>query len=173
MYPIAEALAKRGAIIAAVDLNPLGLEACLQRVTAAGGQGKAYPCDATKRLPVVALVQAVLDDWGRIDVLINAAEAAPTATLFDLDEWDFHRALDVNLAGPFLLMQQVGQVMKEQGSGLIINMGETAATGGLAYRVGKAALRALSEAASQELAASGIGVLWVAQGDSVADQLVG
>jgi NAD(P)-dependent dehydrogenase (short-subunit alcohol dehydrogenase family) len=161
---LAEALAARGAIIAAVDVNPLGLDACLEKVSAAGGQGKAYLFDATKRLPVVALVQNVLDDWGQVDVLINAAEAAPQASLLSLDEWDFHRALDVNLAGPFLLMQRVGQLMKEQGKGLIINIGGGQNAGALAHRIGKAALAALTEATTQELAGYGIQVLWVEAG---------
>jgi NAD(P)-dependent dehydrogenase (short-subunit alcohol dehydrogenase family) len=168
---LAEALAGRGAIIAAVDINPLGLDACLERVKSAGGKGKDYAFDATKRLPVVALVQSVLDDWGRIDVLINASEADPQATLFTLDEWDFHRALDVNLAGPFLLMQRVGQVMKEQGRGLIINVGAGPDAGALAYRVGKAALAALTEAVVQELAGSGIQVLWVEAGDELTEKV--
>ncbi|MFZ6026558.1 MAG: SDR family NAD(P)-dependent oxidoreductase [Chloroflexota bacterium] len=168
---IAASLAASGATIAAADINPLGLDACLAAVTAAGGQGKDYPFDATKRLPVVALVQRVLDDWGRIDVLINAAEAAPTQSLFLLDEWDFHRALDVNLAGPFLLIQRVGQVMQEQGGGLIVNLGAAPALGAVAYRVGKAALAALTDAAAQELAGAGIQVIAVAQGEDMLEQI--
>lgn len=164
---IAAALAAHGAIIAAVDVNPLGLEACLKAVTAAGGQAKDYVFDATKRLPVVGLVQSVIDDWGRIDVLINAAEVDPKDSFLLLDEWDFHRALEVNVAGPFLLIQRVGQVMREQERGLIINLGIDSAAKGLAYQVGKAALLSLTQAAAQELSPFGIQVLWVEQGEKM------
>ena len=41
--------------------------------------------------------------------------------LLDMDEWEFHRTLDVNLGGPFFCMQQVGRVMREQGRGTIVN----------------------------------------------------
>jgi NAD(P)-dependent dehydrogenase (short-subunit alcohol dehydrogenase family) len=114
---LAEALAARGAILALVDINPLGLDETAAHIAATGDRSKAYLVDTAKRLPVVALVNQVLDDWGRIDVLVNAAEVRPADPLLTMDEWDFHRTLDVNLAGPFFLMQRVAQVMKNQPDG--------------------------------------------------------
>lgn len=173
---IAENLAARGAVIAAVDINPLGLDECLARVAAVNGQAKAYPFDIAKRLPVVALVKNILDDWGRIDVLINAAEVSPRDSLLTLDEWDFHRTLDVNLAGPFLLIQQVSHAMKEEGGGVIINLGNAPATSetpaeasnkAVAYQISKAALATLTKVAAQELAKENIRILWLEQGDEM------
>jgi NAD(P)-dependent dehydrogenase (short-subunit alcohol dehydrogenase family) len=84
------------------------------------GSTKDYVHDTAKRPPIVALVDEVLDDWGRIDILICAQVVCPGDTILSMDEWDFHRTLDVNLAGPFFLMQRVAQVMKDQGGGLMV-----------------------------------------------------
>jgi NAD(P)-dependent dehydrogenase (short-subunit alcohol dehydrogenase family) len=46
----------------------------------------------------------------------------PHIPLLDMDEWDWHRTLDVNLTGAFLMVQSVGRVMRTQGSGMIINL---------------------------------------------------
>jgi NAD(P)-dependent dehydrogenase (short-subunit alcohol dehydrogenase family) len=174
---LAQELASRGAIIAAVDINPLGLDETVALIRRAGGRVKDYLFDTAKRLPVVALVNEVLDDWGRIDILINAAEVHPTDPLLTMDEWDFHRTLDVNLAGPFFLMQRVAQAMIQQGGafeangGLIVNACETE-TGkgepaclpqeGAAYTASKAGLAALTQSAAQELKAYNIQVKTIA-----------
>jgi len=164
---LAQELASRGAAIAAVDINPLGLDETVAILLAAGGRAKDYLFDTAKRLPVVGLVDAVLDDWGRIDILILAAEVHPTDPILTMDEWDFHRTLDVNLAGPFFLMQRVAQAMKSQGGGVIVAAGGEACRGrstclptvGAAYLASQAALAALTQAAAQEFAAYNIQVM--------------
>jgi len=166
---LAGQLASCGAVIAAVDINPLGLDETVATVLAAGGHIKDYLFDTAKRLPVVALVDEVLDDWGRIDILILAAEVHPGDPILTMDEWDFHRTLDVNLAGPFFLMQRVAQAMKNQEGGIIVVVGGSApgdkpiyqppSYEGAAYLVSQAALSALTQAAAQEFKAYNIEVL--------------
>ena len=172
---LAEQLASRGAVIAAVDINPLGLDETVATILAAGGRVKDYLFDTAKRLPVVALVDEVLDDLGRIDILILAAEVHPSDPILTMDEWDFHRTLDVNLAGPFFLMQRVAQAMKLQGGGVIVVVGgEDARRGkptclplppqpkeGAAYLASQAALAALTQAAAQEFKAYNIQVMGI------------
>jgi len=68
------------------------------------------------------LIKQVEDDFGRIDILVNHAAVEPRVPLLDVDEWDWHRVMDVNLSGAFLMTQSVGRVMREQGSGVIINL---------------------------------------------------
>jgi NAD(P)-dependent dehydrogenase (short-subunit alcohol dehydrogenase family) len=89
---LAEELAGLGAVVAAVDINPLGLDETVRRIRAAGGTVKDYVFDAAKRLPIVALVDAVLNDWGRIDILVLAAEVHPRDPILTMDEWDFYRS---------------------------------------------------------------------------------
>jgi 3-oxoacyl-[acyl-carrier protein] reductase len=153
---LAEAFASQGASVAANDINPIGLEQTVARIRAAGGQVKDYAFDLTKLLPVVALIQQVLDDFGRIDVLVNADSVRPGDPIFKMDEWDFHRTLDVNLTAPFFLIQRVGQVMQQQGGGVILNVGRGNLPGGAAYRASVAALEALSQAAAEELSPLGL-----------------
>ncbi len=144
-------LTARGAIIAAVDINPLGLDETEQRILAAGGRVKTYAFDTAKRLPILGLVDEVLDDWGRVDVLVLAAEVCPADPILTMDEWDFHRTLDVNLAGPFFLMQRVAQVMIQQGGGYIVYAMGAVSAGGAAYKASLAGLQAVMDAAVEEL----------------------
>ncbi len=156
---LAEDLASRGAIIAAVDLNPLGLDETVAHIRAAGGQVKEYIYDTAKQLPIAGLVGEVLDDWGRIDILVLAARVHPADPILTMDEWDFHRTLDVNLAGPFFLIQRVAQVMIEHGGGLIAVAVGAPAEGGAAYTASQAALATLIPVAAQEFAPHHIQVL--------------
>jgi 3alpha(or 20beta)-hydroxysteroid dehydrogenase len=83
---------------------------------------------------------------------------APDAALLDMDEWDFHRTLDVNLAGPFFTMQQVGRAMRQQGGGSVVNLISTReasdfSNGCSAYAASRAGLIGLTRAAAGELSA--------------------
>ena len=152
---IAQAFAAHGAIVAANDLTPINLDETIALIHTAGGQVKAYIYDVAKRMPVQALVEEVLDDWDRIDILVNCANVVPHAALLDMDEWDWQRTLDVNLSGPFYTMQQVGRAMREQGGGVIINLGAgqqeiTNASDRAAYAASKSGLVGLTQAATQE-----------------------
>ncbi len=155
---IAEAFAARGAIIAANDITPVNLDETVRRITAAGGRARDYVFDAAKRLPATALVEQALADWGRVDVLVNHASVAPPAPLIFLDEWDWQRALDVNLSGPFFLIQRVAPIMRAQGGGSIINIGAPETAASPAYLASKAGLAGLTQAAARELAADNIRV---------------
>jgi NAD(P)-dependent dehydrogenase (short-subunit alcohol dehydrogenase family) len=149
---IAQAFANHGASLAINDLTPINLDQTEAGIRAAGGQVKAYVVDVTKKMPIQGLVKTVLDDWGRIDILINCAQVKPTSSLLDMDDWDWQRTLDVNLTGVFLLMQSVGRVMRTQGGGRILTIAPHSFSGPkqAAYAVSKAGLVELSARANQE-----------------------
>ena len=87
--------------------------------------------------------------------------------MLDMDEWDWHRVLDVNLTGAFLATQSVGRVMRAQGSGVIINIitaGEPQDRNKGAYITSMHGLVGLTRSASNELAAYGIHVHAVGSG---------
>jgi NAD(P)-dependent dehydrogenase (short-subunit alcohol dehydrogenase family) len=153
---IAEAFAARGARVAANDVTPINLDVTLQRIQAAGGQAKDYVFDVGKQMPVRSMVEQVLADWGRIDVLINNAAVQPRAALLEMDEWDWRRTLDVNLSGPFFTMQQVGRAMRQHG-GAIVNLAAalertSAWQERAAFVASKAGLIGLTRQAADELA---------------------
>ena len=119
---LAKAFAERGATVAANDISPINVEEIVDHITTEGGRGKAYIEDVAKKVGAQHLIKQVEDDLGRIDILINHAAVEPHVPLLDMDEWDWHRVMDVNLTGAFLMVQSVGRVMREQGSGVIINL---------------------------------------------------
>ena len=119
---LAEAFARHGATVAANDISPINVEEAVEEIRARGGDARAYVDDIAKKVGAQALVKQVEDDLGRIDILVNHAAVEPRSPLLDMDEWDWHRVLDVNLTGAFLVTQSVGRVMREQGGGIIINL---------------------------------------------------
>jgi NAD(P)-dependent dehydrogenase (short-subunit alcohol dehydrogenase family) len=119
---LALAFTKQGAIVAANDISPINVESLVETINTGGGNARAYIEDVAKKVGVQALVKGVEDDFGRIDILVNHASVEPHSPLLDMDEWDWHRTLDVNLTGAFLMTQSVGRVMREGGGGVIINL---------------------------------------------------
>lgn len=119
---LAQVLAERGAIVAANDISPINVEEVVDQILAKGGRAKAYVDDIAKKVAVQNIINQVEDDFGRIDILINHAAVEPGIPLLDMDEWDWHRTLEVNLTGAFLTTQSVGRLMRAQGSGTIINL---------------------------------------------------
>lgn len=119
---LAEAFAQHGAIVAANDISPINVEAVVEEIQAKGGDARAYIDDIAKKVGAQALVKGVEDDLGRIDILVNHAAVEPHSPLLEMDEWDWHRTLDVNLTGAFLMTQSVGRIMREQGGGVILNL---------------------------------------------------
>jgi len=145
-----------GTVIAANDINHINLDETVSQIQQAGGTAKAYVFDVAKRMPIEAMLAQVLDHFGRVDILVNHASVAPDESILEMDEWEFHRTLDVNLGGPFFCMQQVGRVMRRQGGGAMVNVLSTsgqlhAHKGQAAYQASKAGLLGLTRAAAREL----------------------
>lgn len=164
---IAQAFAQQGAMLAINDLTPVNLDETEASIRSAGGKVKAYIVDVTKKMPIQSLVNSVVDDWGRIDILVNCARVKPSSSLLEMDDWDWQRTLDVNLSGVFLLMQSVGRVMRKQGGGSILTIGRQEITGmnQAAYAVSQAALVELSTRVGMEFSAYNIQVHLIQSGE--------
>lgn len=161
-----QTLAKAGAILAINDLSPVLLDPLVESASAAGGRVKAYVADATRGMPLRAMLDEVLEDWDRIDVLITNPRIQPEAPILAMDEWDWHRTIEMNLNGPFLVTQLVARLMQEQGEGLVFHLVDTDparldAPGHAAYAASQQGLFVLSQAAGRELMAYNIRVYTV------------
>ncbi|MBN1304467.1 MAG: SDR family oxidoreductase [Anaerolineales bacterium] len=165
---IAEAFLARGALVAVNDITPLNLDELVAQSQLRNQSSKDFIGDISKKVAVQALVNEVLETWGQIDILVNSAAVEPAAPLLDMDEWDWHRTLDVNLTGAFLTVQSVGRVMRQQEGGVIINLIPVAGRIGQqdrsAYVASKFGLVGLTRQAALELGDYGIRVHAVCTG---------
>ena len=169
---IARAFASIGTVVAVNDINPLNLDETVEQIRQAGGNAQPYLFDISKRMPIEGMIAQVLVDFGRIDILVNHASVYPDAFLLEMDEWEFHRTLDVNLAGAFFMMQQVARVMQQKGGGTILNLISSVEQdqfkrGHTAITASQAGLIGLTRSAAAELAAYHIQVNAVCHGPDI------
>ncbi len=156
---LAEAFARGGSLVSAIDISPVSLD---ELVYPGRGTIRLYVEDVTRNVGVQALVKQVEDDFGQIDILINHASVEPHASLMEMDEWDWHRTLDVNLTAAFLMTQSVGRMMRAKRSGTIVNLirlRPTRKEHEAAYLATTTGLIFLTRAAAIEFAPLGIYVL--------------
>jgi NAD(P)-dependent dehydrogenase (short-subunit alcohol dehydrogenase family) len=161
---LALAFAQRGAIVAANDISPINVEEVVNDIHRQGGHARAYIEDVAKKLGAQHIIKQVEDDFGRLDILIHHATVEPHIPLLDMDEWDWHRVLDVNLTGAFLMTQSAGRVMRDKGSGVILFL-ITEPTrdekSEAAFIASMSGLRGLAHQSARELSPYGIHVLTV------------
>lgn len=172
---LARALAERGAIVAANDISPVNVEQVVDQILAQGGRAKAYVEDVAKKLGAQNLIKQVEDEFGRLDVLVNHASVRPHDALLDMDEWDWHRTLDVNLTGAFLMTQSAGRVMQSQGSGVIINLvtlSQESAGNEAAFAASMQGLAGFTSQAARELSPYGIRVHLVETGEEAVEKVL-
>jgi NAD(P)-dependent dehydrogenase (short-subunit alcohol dehydrogenase family) len=160
------ALAERGYRIAANDLEAPGNT--LEELRSAGSEALSVPGDVSDEASVCRMVGAVMDEFGRIDVLVNNAgiSAIVPAEETTLEEWN--RTLAVNLTGPFLMCREFGKVMLEVGSGSIVNVSSVAGLLGISdrasYNASKHGLIGLTRTLAAEWGGRGVRVNAVCPG---------
>jgi glucose 1-dehydrogenase len=153
----AQAFAREGANVFVTDLNEdAGRRAVLQ-LRSEGFRASFAACDVSRRDQVDAAVRSVVDEFGRIDILVANAGIVHAAEFLELEEKDFDRVLSVNLKGVFLAGQAAARRMVEQGTGgSIINMSSVNAVlaipNQVPYVVSKGAINQLTKVMSLSLA---------------------
>ncbi len=170
---LAQAFAAQGASVAANDITPVNLEPVVEGINLAGGRAQAYIHDIAKKVDVQVMVNNICADLGRIDILVNCANVQPPAGLLEIDEWDLHRAFEVNAIGTFLMMQSVGRVMRAQAGGIIVNVVKIPANAPASFIASRAGLLAMTDSINTELCGYGLRVFAVADQDPVQAVLAG
>jgi len=182
-FACAQRLAKDGAIVVIADVQESeGEEAC-QAIKATGGKATFIHCDVGKKLDVRNMVANVVDQHGRIDILINNAGIIFTADFLEISEKDFDRVIKVNLKGAFLVAQAVARQMVAQlegkngdkKPGAIINMSSINAVVAIAtqvpYSVSKGGMNQLTKVMALSLAPHGIRVNAIGPGSIMTEML--
>ena len=159
---IANIFGEQGARVAVVARSeeeegrlPGNIHLTVKEIQDAGGQAMAFRCDVTDEEQVEALAAAVVEAYGRIDVLVNNAGVQVNVGLLDLQTRHWDLTMRVNLRGPFLCCKYLAPIMVQQSSGSIINITSGAAErvrpNGISYSVTKAGLNMMTLGLAQEL----------------------
>jgi NAD(P)-dependent dehydrogenase (short-subunit alcohol dehydrogenase family) len=160
---IAEAFAADGRPVVMAARGEDDLRRAAAKLEADGARVLAVPADVSREEDVEHLVAQAVERFGRIDVLVNNAGAAPVLEELDRLSWDrWRRHIGVDVRGVFNTGRLVGPMMRLQGSGTIVNVASGAATNASAlhvsYAPAQAALLVLSRCMSGWLAEAGVAV---------------
>ncbi len=160
---IAEELAAEGAAIVAVDAKAANAKDCAAYISGGGGRARGVTCDVTEESQVKAAVDAALQTFGRIDILVNNAAFFNKKGVIDMsfDEWT--RQTGVILGGAFLFTKHACKAMIERRSGgsvinIISTAGHQGEPGNIAYSTAKSGLLNFTRSAAMELVGHGIRV---------------
>ena len=183
---IAAAFADKGARIALIDLVPADVEATRAEFAARGVEVRAYTANVAKEDQVVTTLDAVVADFGRLDVMVNNAGIIKDALLLKvkdgaivskmtLEQWQ--AVIDVNLTGVFLCGREAAERMVKLGNGgVIINIASISKAGNAGqsnYSAAKAGVTAMATVWARELARYGIRAASIAPGFTRTDLLAG
>ncbi len=172
------ALARAGARVAVGYAgNEAAAAETARQIVAAGTEAKLLPFDVADPAAAAAGVEAVVSDWGRLDVLVNNAGVAIDGLLLRLKDEDLERQIAVNVKGAFHLARAAARPMLKQRRGSIVNVssvvGETGNAGQSAYAASKAALLGLTKSLAREFASRNVRVNAVAPGFIETDMTAG
>jgi len=120
---IAIRLAEMGAKVAALDIDEEKGQQEASEIQASGGESLFLNCDVSNAAACHQATEAVIQRWGRIDILCNCAGIAIRKSVVDLTEAEWDRALDITLKGIYLLSREVIPHMIRAGGGSVINIG--------------------------------------------------
>ncbi|MEU1370925.1 3-oxoacyl-ACP reductase FabG [Streptomyces sp. NPDC005803] len=158
---IAEAYVREGARVVLGDLN-LELAEAAAAELGSSSVAHAVRCDITEAAQVDALIQAAIDTFGSLDIMVNNAGITRDATMRTMTEDEFDQVIDVHLKGTWNGTRKAAAVMREQRHGAIVNIsslsGKVGMVGQTNYSAAKAGIVGLSKAAAKELAHHGVRV---------------
>jgi 3-oxoacyl-[acyl-carrier protein] reductase len=173
-HAIALRLANEGARVASVSRSESNAQRTAAEINATRADAaRAYAVDVADHAAVQAVAARILDDFGRVDILINNAGVTRDGLSMRMSIEDWDTVVDTNLRGAFSFAQAVMRSMIKQRSGRIINIssvtGLTGNAGQANYAASKAGLIGLTKTLARELASRGITVNAVAPGFIMTD----
>ena len=160
---IALTLAQYGAHCILTSRKIESLQTVADKITASGGQADAIACHAGYVQQIKSLFSQIKEKYGKLDILVNNAATNPYfGEMIGADEGAWDKTIEVNLKGPFFMIQQAAKLMETSGGGAIVN---TASIAGVRpgpmqgiYSITKAGLISMTKAYAKELAGKNIRV---------------
>lgn len=175
-WATARRFADEGARVALLDLDA---NAAAKAAGEIGPEHRGYACDVRDAARCQEVTKRILDDFARIDILINNAGVSQRHRLLDSTQEDYDIVMDSSVRGAFNMSRAVVPHMRSRRSGAIVCMGSVAAQrgggvlGGPHYAAAKGAVQTLAKAMARELAPDGIRANAVAPGMVDTDLLTG
>lgn len=165
---VAELFATRGSAVALLDVDEASVVTTTERIRTAGGDAVAMVTDITRNSDIASAARAVVEKWGRVDVLVNNAGVLRVGSVVETSEENWDLVMAVNLKGVYLCCRHVLPRMIEGGGGAIVNIASVAAMGGspnlAAYSASKAAVISLTRQMAVDYGPSGVRVNCVLPG---------
>ena len=175
-WATAKRFADEGARVALLDLDAAAAQGAAREI---GASHRGYACDVRLEAVCRETVQAVLRDFGVVDVLVNNAGVSQALRLMDSSQDDYDLVMDVSARGAYNMSRAVVPHMRSRRTGAIVCMGSVAAQrgggvlGGPHYAAAKGAVQTLAKAMARELGPDGIRANAVAPGLVETDLLIG
>jgi len=140
-----------------------GLQAVVEKIRSAGGQADAFPCNTGRMEDIAKLFEHVQQNYGELHILINNAATNPYfGDMMGADERAWDKTNDVNLKGPFFMIQHAARLMEKAGGGAIVNVSSINGVRPVPmqgiYSITKAGLISMTKAYAKELAGKNIRV---------------
>jgi NAD(P)-dependent dehydrogenase (short-subunit alcohol dehydrogenase family) len=177
----AEIIGAEGGVVVGVDTDQGRLDKAMAAIRDGGGRAQGRVADALDPAQAQAVVDAVVGEHGRIDILVNAVGGStvipkPGATVDELSFAEWQKLLTFNLDATFLFAHAVVPVMKRQRSGKIINLASVAGRGisdtsSSAYATAKGGIIAFTKKLGRELGPFGINVNAIAPSLTLTERL--
>lgn len=153
---IASLFARQGATVHLLDLNEEAIRQTQNEIKQNGGAAEAQVCDVTS----LEQVKATFERIGRIDILVNSAGISHIGNVETTTDTDFDRLYNVNIKGVFHCLQAAVAIMRQQRSGVILNLSSIASQVGLmdrfAYSMTKGAVHAMTLSVARDYLREGI-----------------
>ena len=165
---IACGLARSGARVACIARNAEKLRGTVDEIIAAGGTAEAFSCDVTQSESVQKTVEAVLEKWEKLQILINNAGITRDTLIPRMQDEQWDDVINTNLRGPFLFTRAVTRPMMQARYGRIVNIASVSGLmgnpGQSNYSASKAGLIGMTRTVARELASRKVTVNAVAPG---------
>jgi NAD(P)-dependent dehydrogenase (short-subunit alcohol dehydrogenase family) len=162
-------MAREGASVALLDQVEEWAEATREMIAGEGGTSMVIQCDVTDEAAAAAAVRRTVDEWGRLDVLVNnVGIGGPRGTAVDVDIAEWEQAMRVNVTSMVIMAKHAIPEMRRSGGGAIVNLSSVAGLigghPGLLYSTSKGAIVNLTRSMAAHHGREGIRVNAVAPG---------